>query len=55
MERWEKDDRPLEEHARWYPHCEYVQQMKGQEHIKREPTVEVLHLQCHISGRATLF
>ncbi|XP_053396941.1 uncharacterized protein LOC123551492 isoform X2 [Mercenaria mercenaria] len=33
LQRWDADDDPWIEHARWFPHCNYVRQIKGQEYI----------------------
>ncbi|WAR07714.1 DIAP2-like protein [Mya arenaria] len=33
MRNWEHGDDPWIEHARWFPHCQYVKQCKGQEFI----------------------
>ena len=32
---WEKDADPWQEHAKWYPECDYVIEKKGQEYIDR--------------------
>ena len=29
LQNWERDDNPWEEHAKWFPLCEYVLQQKG--------------------------
>lgn len=33
LQRWDVDDDPWIEHARWFPQCPYVRQIKGQEYI----------------------
>lgn len=33
LQRWDADDDPWIEHARWFPHCAYVRQIKGQDYI----------------------
>lgn len=33
LQRWEADDVPWVEHARWFPNCNYVKQVKGQAFI----------------------
>jgi hypothetical protein len=33
LQRWDADDDPWIEHARWFPQCQYVRQIKGQEYI----------------------
>ncbi|XP_052809867.1 uncharacterized protein LOC128238227 [Mya arenaria] len=33
LQRWDRDDDPWLEHTRWFPHCSYVREMKGQEYI----------------------
>ncbi|XP_052233287.1 baculoviral IAP repeat-containing protein 7-like [Dreissena polymorpha] len=33
LQRWDKDDDPWLEHARWFPHCSYVREVKGQDYI----------------------
>ncbi|KAL3883078.1 hypothetical protein ACJMK2_029371 [Sinanodonta woodiana] len=33
MKNWEPDDEPWIEHARWFPKCQFVKRMKGQEFI----------------------
>lgn len=35
LRNWEKDDDPWQEHARWYPECNYVMLKKGQEFIDK--------------------
>uniref|UniRef100_A0A0P4WDH8 RING-type domain-containing protein n=1 Tax=Scylla olivacea TaxID=85551 RepID=A0A0P4WDH8_SCYOL len=35
LRNWEKDDDPWEEHARWYPECNYVLVKKGQDFIDK--------------------
>ena len=33
LHNWENEDNPLEEHARWYPYCNFVYLLKGKEYI----------------------
>jgi hypothetical protein len=33
LRRWEEDDFPWTEHARWYPTCPFVRQCKGESFI----------------------
>ena len=33
LQNWEKDDSPWEEHAKWFPLCEYVLQQKGPDYV----------------------
>lgn len=35
LRNWEKEDKPWEEHARWYPNCNFVLLSKGQEFIDK--------------------
>nr|XP_027233599.1 death-associated inhibitor of apoptosis 2-like [Penaeus vannamei] len=35
LRNWESGDIPWNEHARWYPHCHYVNIRKGQEFIEK--------------------
>jgi hypothetical protein len=44
LRNWETGDEPWEEHARWFPKCPFVVQVKGQEFINnvlREKGVEL--------------
>ena len=41
LRNWEKDDDPWEEHARWYPECNYVLLKKGQEFIDKVRCIEL--------------
>lgn len=34
LARWKVEDSPWEEHAKWYPNCEYLQLVKGKIFIK---------------------
>ncbi|XP_076803142.1 baculoviral IAP repeat-containing protein 7-like [Clavelina lepadiformis] len=33
LQNWERDDDPWEEHAKWFPMCEYVLQRKGPDYV----------------------
>ena len=33
LQNWERDDVPWEEHAKWFPMCEYVLQQKGPSYV----------------------
>ena len=33
LQNWERDDNPWEEHAKWFPLCEYVLQQKGPDYV----------------------
>ena len=33
LQNWEQDDNPWEEHAKWFPLCEYVLQQKGPNYV----------------------
>ncbi|XP_076803172.1 E3 ubiquitin-protein ligase XIAP-like [Clavelina lepadiformis] len=33
LQNWERDDDPLEEHAKWFPMCEFVLQQKGPDYV----------------------
>ncbi|KAG0722737.1 E3 ubiquitin-protein ligase XIAP [Chionoecetes opilio] len=35
LRNWEKDDDPWEEHARWYPECNYIHVKMGQEYVDK--------------------
>nr|AHC55308.1 inhibitor of apoptosis protein [Palaemon carinicauda] len=35
LRNWENDDKPWDEHARWYPNCNFVLLSKGQEFIDK--------------------
>ena len=35
LRNWEMEDKPWEEHARWYPDCNFVLLSKGQEFIDK--------------------
>ena len=34
LQNWERDDVPWEEHAKWFPMCEYVLQQKGSGYVR---------------------
>ena len=34
LQNWERDDNPWEEHAKWFPLCEYVLQQKGSDYVQ---------------------
>ena len=34
LQRWDVDDSPWLEHARWFPHCRYVLDTKGLEYVR---------------------
>jgi len=33
LQNWERDDNPINEHAKWFPLCEYVLQQKGPDYV----------------------
>ena len=33
LQNWERDDDPMEEHAKWFPLCEFVLQQKGPDYV----------------------
>ncbi|CAK8686354.1 unnamed protein product [Clavelina lepadiformis] len=33
LQNWERDDDPWEEHAKWFPQCEFVLQQKGPDYV----------------------
>ncbi|CAK8686349.1 unnamed protein product [Clavelina lepadiformis] len=33
LQNWERDDDPWEEHAKWFPMCEFVLQQKGPDYV----------------------
>ena len=33
LQNWEQDDDPIEEHAKWFPLCEFVLQQKGLDYV----------------------
>ena len=33
LQRWDSEDDPWIEHARWFPKCHFVKRVKGQEYI----------------------
>ena len=35
LQNWERDDNPWEEHAKWFPLCEYVLQRKGLSYVQK--------------------
>ena len=35
LQNWERDDLPWEEHAKWFPLCEFVLQQKGIDYVDR--------------------
>ncbi|XP_053396396.1 E3 ubiquitin-protein ligase XIAP-like isoform X3 [Mercenaria mercenaria] len=36
LRNWEKDDVPMEEHAKWYPKCPYVLLVKDQANVEKQ-------------------
>ena len=34
LRNWEPGDDPLLEHTRWYPNCEYILNLKGENFVK---------------------
>ena len=34
LQKWSPEDSPWVEHARWFPHCAYVKQIKGEDFIE---------------------
>ena len=35
LEKWGFNDDPWEEHAKWYPHCEFLKSSKGPLYVHR--------------------
>ena len=35
LQNWEQDDQPWEEHAKWFPRCEFVLQQKGANYVNQ--------------------
>ncbi|XP_076444649.1 baculoviral IAP repeat-containing protein 7-like [Babylonia areolata] len=35
LRNWERDDDPWHEHARWFPRCKYVRQVKGDQFVEQ--------------------
>lgn len=33
LRNWDPNDQPMEEHARWFPRCPYIRQLKGMDYI----------------------
>ena len=33
LQNWERDDDPMEEHAKWFPLCEFILQQKGPDYV----------------------
>ena len=53
---WENEDDPFFEHAKWYPHCEYLLQHEGPEYVReimsqfqilRRPTTRNLYVKLY--------
>lgn len=45
LRSWQKEDDPWFEHAKWFPHCQFVQLVKGEQYVqhvqqKTRPTLE---------------
>lgn len=34
LRNWEREDDPWHEHARWFPRCKYVRQVKGDRFVE---------------------
>jgi len=34
LQSWDYTDKPMEEHAKWYPQCEFVLQQKGEDYVQ---------------------
>ena len=35
LQNWDQEDDPWEEHAKWFPSCEFVLQQKGEDFVQR--------------------
>lgn len=53
LRNWEKDDDPWEEHARWYPECNYVLVKKGQEFIDKVRREKPPYLRSQPANKAS--
>ncbi|KAL8599079.1 hypothetical protein ACOMHN_006888 [Nucella lapillus] len=40
LRNWERDDDPWHEHARWFPRCKYVRQVKGDQFLEQVASQE---------------
>lgn len=40
LRNWEREDDPWHEHARWFPSCKYVRQVKGDSFVEEVLTQE---------------
>ena len=56
LQKWSAGDDPWVEHARWFPHCAYVRQVKGEDYIElirlsaeQDRLEEVGHVQVQTS------
>ena len=56
LQNWERDDDPMEEHAKWFPLCEFVLQQKGPDYVHqivlRNPGLRRPNLYNPSSGQA---
>ena len=56
LQNWERDDDPMEEHAKWFPLCEFVLQQKGPDYVHqivlRNPGLRRPNLYNPFSGQA---
>ncbi|XP_042203698.1 death-associated inhibitor of apoptosis 2-like isoform X2 [Homarus americanus] len=53
LRNWESDDKPWDEHARWYPECNFVLFKKGQEFIDKVRRENPPYIRSQPSGKAT--
>lgn len=54
LRNWEKDDDPWQEHARWYPECNYVIVKKGQEFIEKVRLEKPPYLRSQSTSSASI-
>ena len=56
LQNWERDDDPMEEHAKWFPLCEFVLQQKDSDYVHqtvlRNPGLRRPNLYNPFSGQA---
>lgn len=39
LKDWSTGDSPVKEHARYFPHCSYINQLKGQEYVRQQQRI----------------
>nr|BDT62221.1 MAG: baculoviral IAP repeat-containing protein [Penaeus semisulcatus majanivirus] len=47
LEKWEKNDMPWKEHAKWSPRCRYVKMVKGDKFIIRWGPLEMVSVDTY--------